>query len=78
MRLPVAEVADDGTPASSAVISVESARTAAWLARLLRADGREVRDLYFTNDNHLNAYGNRLFARALAESVPWAPREPNG
>ena len=38
----------------------------------LRADGREVADLFFVNDSHLNAYGNRLFARALADAIPWA------
>jgi PAS domain S-box-containing protein len=43
LRLPVADEVDEDTPAASAVISVESARTAAWLAQLLRADGFETR-----------------------------------
>jgi lysophospholipase L1-like esterase len=43
------------------------------LERMLAEDGREPADLFWVNDNHLNAYGNRLFARALAEAGLWGP-----
>ena len=39
------------------------------LERRLREDGRGPLDLYWKNDNHLNAYGNRLFAKALAAAI---------
>jgi lysophospholipase L1-like esterase len=44
------------------------------LARMrgqLEKDQREPADLYFRYDAHLNAYGNRVFAEMLAESVDW-------
>ena len=40
---------------------------------MLATDGSEPADLFWVNDNHLNAYGNRLFARALAETALWLP-----
>jgi lysophospholipase L1-like esterase len=40
------------------------------MERMLAEDGRSASDLFWANDNHLNAYGNRLFARALAEAAP--------
>ena len=43
------------------------------IERMLAEDGREPADLFWVNDNHLNVYGNRLFARALAESGLWPP-----
>jgi lysophospholipase L1-like esterase len=43
------------------------------IEKMLAEDGRRASDLFWANDNHLNAYGNRLFARALAEAVPWRP-----
>ena len=46
----------------------------------LAADGREPADLYFRHDAHLNAYGHRVFAEALADAVRWGgaakPNEP--
>ncbi len=39
------------------------------LAALARAEGRTHRDLYYRYDNHLNADGQRLFARAVAGSL---------
>ncbi len=41
--------------------------------RMLAEDQREPADLFWVNDNHLNAYGNLLFARALVESDLWRP-----
>jgi lysophospholipase L1-like esterase len=44
------------------------------LARMrgqLEKDEREPADFYFRYDAHLNAYGNRVFASMLAESVDW-------
>ena len=41
------------------------------LRRALRADGRSPQALHFTHDAHLNAYGNRLYARAIADAVDW-------
>ena len=41
----------------------------------LAADGRSGADLYFVHDAHLNAYGNRLYAQALADAVAW-PLQP--
>jgi lysophospholipase L1-like esterase len=40
------------------------------MERMLAEDGRSASDLFWANDNHLNAYGNRLFALALAEAAP--------
>jgi lysophospholipase L1-like esterase len=37
------------------------------LEQIRRRDGREHSDLYFENDNHFNAYGNALYARAIAD-----------
>ncbi len=37
------------------------------MRRMWERDGRAHRDLYFAHDAHLNAYGNELYARALAE-----------
>jgi len=37
------------------------------MRRLREADGRAHEDLYFEHDAHFNAYGNALYARALAE-----------
>jgi lysophospholipase L1-like esterase len=41
------------------------------MERMLAEDGRTRLDLYWTHDNHLNDYGNELFARALAEANLW-------
>jgi hypothetical protein len=35
------------------------------------ADGRTPADLYFRHDAHLNAYGNQVFGKALADTVAW-------
>ena len=43
------------------------------IERMLAKDGSEPADLFWVNDNHLNAYGNRLFARALAAAALWPP-----
>jgi lysophospholipase L1-like esterase len=43
------------------------------IERMLAKDGSEPTDLFWVNDNHLNAYGNRLFARALAAAALWPP-----
>jgi lysophospholipase L1-like esterase len=40
----------------------------------LAADRRTDADLFFVHDAHLNAYGNRLYARALADAVAWPPQ----
>lgn len=34
------------------------------MERMLQRDGRRRADLFWVHDNHLNAYGNRLFAAA--------------
>jgi len=41
------------------------------MERMLAEDGRVPADLFWVHDNHLNAYGNRLFARALAQADLW-------
>ncbi len=41
------------------------------MERMLAEDGRTPADLFWVHDNHLNAYGNRLFARALAQADLW-------
>jgi lysophospholipase L1-like esterase len=40
----------------------------------LAADGRTPADLYFRHDAHLNAYGNRVYAQALADAIEWEAR----
>ena len=45
------------------------------MVRALERDGRTPADLFFVHDNHLNAYGNRLFGRAVARTLT-ADREP--
>jgi lysophospholipase L1-like esterase len=45
------------------------------MVRALERDGRTPADLFFVHDNHLNAYGNRLFGRAVARTLS-AAREP--
>jgi lysophospholipase L1-like esterase len=37
----------------------------------LARDGREPADLFFRYDAHLDGYGNRLFAEALADAIAW-------
>jgi len=54
-------------------ISLEIVDVVPAMKRMLEEDHREPADLFWVNDNHLNAYGNRLFARALAESGLWRP-----
>jgi lysophospholipase L1-like esterase len=39
----------------------------------LARDGREPADLFFRYDAHLNGYGNRLFAEAVADAIDWPP-----
>ena len=39
------------------------------MERLRRAENLERADLYFEHDNHLNALGNALYARALADQL---------
>ena len=46
------------------------------IERLLERDGRRASDLFWVNDNHLNAYGSRLFAQALAQDGLWKPGRP--
>lgn len=41
------------------------------LRAALARDGREPADLFFAYDAHLSAYGNRLFAEALADALAW-------
>ena len=41
------------------------------MMRMLAEDQRQTPDLFWENDDHLNVYGNLLFARALAESDFW-------
>ncbi len=41
------------------------------MERMLAEDGRTRLDLFWIHDNHLNGYGNELFARALAETDLW-------
>jgi len=40
----------------------------------LARDGCEPSDLFFRYDAHLNDYGNRLFAEAVADAIDWRPR----
>ena len=46
------------------------------LAAIARAEQRSHRDLYYRYDNHLNADGQRLFARAIAEELVQGPAQP--
>jgi lysophospholipase L1-like esterase len=39
----------------------------------LAAAGKSPADLFFVHDAHLNAWGNRVFAEALADAVSWPP-----
>jgi len=41
------------------------------LRRALAEAGRPVQALHFAHDAHLNAFGNRLYARAIAEAIDW-------
>jgi lysophospholipase L1-like esterase len=47
------------------------------MVRALERDGRVPSDLFFVHDNHLNAYGNRLFGRAVARALG-VERAPGG
>ena len=62
-RRAYAEVAGD---ASLEMLDVVPA-----LRRALRAEGLPESALHFSHDAHLNATGNRLFARAIADAVDW-------
>jgi lysophospholipase L1-like esterase len=46
------------------------------LATLAGAEQRMHRDLYYRYDNHLNAAGQRLFARAIADGLPRGAVQP--
>lgn len=37
----------------------------------LERDGRRPSALHYTHDAHLNGYGNRLYAEALADAIDW-------
>ena len=47
------------------------------MVRALERDGRAPSDLFFVHDNHLNAYGNRLFGWAVARALG-VDRAPGG
>lgn len=46
------------------------------MERALRERGLAARDLFWVQDNHLNARGNELFAQALAEALSQAAAAP--
>ena len=43
------------------------------MRRLLAEEGRRADALHGRVDNHLGPTGNRIFGRAIADSVPWQP-----
>jgi lysophospholipase L1-like esterase len=50
-------------------LDLEVVDVAPHMVRALARDGRAPPDLFFVHDNHLNAYGNRLFGRAVARAL---------